>query len=438
MGNLQSTSIRYQANDEIWDWDEGMFREADARLDAFRRVKMEKQVNVSQAGIEGSDWHRICFSPSTSFHEWQVPCIHCGVYQVLKMELPEKEGTRYLMQWDKDGSGIRYECPHCGKAMVDSASLKAHFNANGKYVDSVAPAERRTYRWNALAWSPWADLVREYREALEAKRQGVIAPLKSFILKKLAEFWREDESVPIVKPEFFDLDKAATPKDRVRFMTIDTQTDHFWACVREWEPDGSSRLLHWGRALSWSDLLEIQKRFEVQSGEWKALLAWTRSNKRGPRPQIVSRVLIDTGGDRTQDVYDACWNYGWVGLKGTDREDYIHRVSNAAGTKEFTRLVAQQSEILNYESRGAYLPLLLWATTGAKNILANLRDGKGRAWRVPGNIGDDYLKQINSEVKEASGANKWRWRKLGSRANHAWDCEAMQVLAASEAGIFKL
>ncbi len=333
IGRLQGRSIRYMVNDELWQWDDGMFREATARLDAYARFGMEKVVNVSQAGIEGGQWHQICFDKATSFSEWQVPCIHCGAFQVLRMELASKESSRLLMLWDENGGNIRYECQACGKPMEDSASLKAHFNEHGKYADAGPLAVKRTRRWNSLCWTPWAKIVEEYRYALDAKKQGSLEPLKSFIMKRLAEFWREDETIPIIKPEFYDIENTNSPEKSVRFMSVDVQTDHFWCLVREWQADGSSRLLHWSRALSWSELIETQKRFNVSSGEWQALRAWERGGRKGQRPATVSHVVIDTGGDRTQEVYDSCWKFGWIGLKGTDRESYVHRLTNQHGSR---------------------------------------------------------------------------------------------------------
>ena len=435
-GNLQSDSVRNQVNDEVWQWDPGMFKEADARVEAFRRVGMSKQVNISQAGVDGSDWHRICFGAGTSFSEWEVACPHCGVYQVMRMQVADGSSTRYLMKWDDDGGGIRYECPHCGKAMEDSAKLKAHFNASGRYRDHSPLMDRRTRRWNALTWSPWADLVREYREALAAKKMGVLLPLQQFLQKRLAEFWKADDMAPIVRPAFCDDEApAACQSGSIRGMTIDTHEHFFPYLIREWESDGASRLLTYGRARNIEELEQIRQRFKVPAADWQGWLRWTRGNRNGPRPSCLSRVMIDTGGHRAQEVYDACWRHGWIGTKGTDKEFYTH--TDAKG-RQSTRLVAPQSEILNYESKGSYLPLLLLASTGAKDILANLRDGKGRPWRAPATIGEAYLREINSEAKELVGPGKWRWKQIGQRNNEAWDLEYMQVVIASEAGIFKL
>lgn len=47
---------------------------------------------------------------------------------------------------------------------------------------------------------------------------------------------------------------------------------------------------------------------------------------------------------------------------------------------------------------------------------------------MPDDIEDDYLAQMESEhrVKENG---KWRWKQIGNRPNHLWDCECMQVAA---------
>lgn len=437
IGNLQANSIRYQGNDELWEWEDGMFKQADARIEAFRRAGMSKQVNASQGGIWGSEWHRICFAPATSFSEWHQPCPHCGKFQVLKMEQDIDGKKEYLLQWDKDASRIWYVCPFCAQSFEDTAKTKALFINEGKYITEGELKKHRTRRWNALYWSPWETLVAEYREAIEAKKLGVISPLKTFLLKRMAEFWQEDDSTPIIQPATFDMATTIDNGQGRRFLAIDVQKDHLWCLVREWQPDGSSRLLHWSRALTFGDAHEIAKRFAIPEGEWQALWRWERDGKQGKAPSTVSRVLIDTGGDRTQDVYDACWRFGWIGLKGTDREHFMHTFNTKSGRAEAPLLYEQKDTVLNYESRGSMLPLLQWATTGAKNILQNLRDGNGARWEVPRNIGHDYMRQINSEAKEQAGG-KWRWKKIGSRANHAWDCETMQVLAAHMNGIFKI
>jgi phage terminase large subunit GpA-like protein len=439
IGNLQGNSIRYQGNDELWEWEDGMFKQADARIEAFRRAGMSKQVNASQGGIWGSEWHRICFSPAASFSEWHQPCPRCGTFQVLKMEKDIDGKKEYLLQWDKDASRIWYVCPFCSQSFEDTAKTKALFINEGKYVTEGELKKHRTRRWNALYWSPWETLVAEYREAIEARKNNLMTPLKTFILKRMADFWQDDDSSPIIQPSTFDIEGALSNGQGIRFLTVDVQKDHLWCLVREWQRDGSSRLLHWGRALSFSDAHEIAKRFEIKEANYREALERQRKGVPMTTAEVIqllgSGVAVDTGGDRTQEVYDACWRYGWIGLKGaSDKREYFkHRETHGGKEIEFQSLRDQTNSILNFESRGSWLRFWIWATVGAKNILSNLRDGKSHRWEVPKNIGHDYMRQINSEVKEDG-----KWIRLGSRANHAWDCESMQIPLASEAGIFKL
>ena len=49
---------------------------------------------------------------------------------------------------------------------------------------------------------------------------------------------------------------------------------------------------------------------------------------------------------------------------------------------------------------------------------------------MPDDIDDDYLAQMESEIRVKDNG-KWRWKQVGDRPNHYWDCEAMQVVAAA-------
>ena len=73
-----------------------------------------------------------------------------------------------------------------------------------------------------------------------------------------------------------------------------------------------------------------------------------------------------------------------------------------------------------------------WSNLNCKDILARLRRNqrpeKGATWEVPDDIDDDYLAQMESEHRVKDGG-KWLWKQIGSRPNHLWDCEAMQVVA---------
>ena len=74
-----------------------------------------------------------------------------------------------------------------------------------------------------------------------------------------------------------------------------------------------------------------------------------------------------------------------------------------------------------------------WSNLNVKDILSRLRRNqnpeKGPTWEVPDDIDDDYRSQMESEHRVNLNGT-WRWKQIGQRPNHYWDCECMQVVAA--------
>ena len=72
--------------------------------------------------------------------------------------------------------------------------------------------------------------------------------------------------------------------------------------------------------------------------------------------------------------------------------------------------------------------------------LAKHRGGHAAAWEIPDDAGNDWHVQISSEIKKDIIAKVTkqvvrRWVKIGSRPNHLWDCETMQICAALIKGV---
>jgi hypothetical protein len=49
---------------------------------------------------------------------------------------------------------------------------------------------------------------------------------------------------------------------------------------------------------------------------------------------------------------------------------------------------------------------------------------------VPDDIEDDYLAQLESEQRVKEKGN-WMWKQIGSRPNHLFDAECLQVVGAT-------
>jgi hypothetical protein len=83
---------------------------------------------------------------------------------------------------------------------------------------------------------------------------------------------------------------------------------------------------------------------------------------------------------------------------------------------------------------------VFFANEGGKDILAKHRGGHSATWEIPDDAGVDYHTHINSEIKKdvIQKVTKQiirRWCRIGSRANHGWDCEVMQIVAALIKGV---
>src|SRR5438045_2587593 len=96
--------------------------------------------------------------------------------------------------YDKDGSAatVRFVCPLCGHKHANTAQTRAVWNPGGEYINPITgevfdkenPPTEVTFRWHSLIDYPWAELVKEWLGAQEAKHVGNFAPLVNFLQKR--------------------------------------------------------------------------------------------------------------------------------------------------------------------------------------------------------------------------------------------------------------
>jgi len=214
-----------------------------------------------------------------------------------------------------------------------------------------------------------------------------------------------------------------------RFMTIDRQRDHFWAVVRAWKSDGSSRLLWAGKVLTVDGLREIQLRMKVinnhtfQDAQYDTFAVYcdcVRFDSNGGRPYLPNglRHKLD----------------GWIALHGSGESGFtIHpRVG-----RPIKSIFSRPGEA---DGGGGKARYFFFSNEGTKDILARYRGGHASAWEIPDDAGLDYHTQINSEIKKDTIAKLTkqvvrRWIKIGNRPNHLWDCEVMQIIPALIKGV---
>lgn len=432
--NLQSRSIRWLIGDETWQWPNGHMQQAEARVTAFGWLG--KCIFLSQGGTENDDTHRKF--ETTDMREWEFKCPKCGKYQPYKWS---------NIEWDKnyrDGEGrmdfakvrssVRLVCEFCKHEIADSDANRKLLNSSAKFVpqNPNAPATKAGFHWNSLASMSWGKLAEMYLRAKESCRRGDLEDLKNFYQKRLALPWgdlEEDFTLDISPSGYrmgddWESEAAVGAKGailppphenknrvRLRFLTVDVQMDHFYAVVRSWACDASSRLVYCAKLQTWEDVEILQNRF-------------------GVFPQLV---FVDAGYS-TFEVYRNCAKHNWTALMGDGRRDFPHRV-NGKITQRFYS-TARHPLVSDRKCRMHY-----WSNLGIKDTLARLRSNRnpdeGSTWEVPSDVPEEYLKMLDSEQRVKKG-NSWEWRQIGKRPNHYWDCEAMQVCAAYMMKLFRV
>lgn len=432
--NLQSRSIRWLIGDETWQWPNGHMQQAEARVTAFGWLG--KCIFLSQGGTENDDTHRKF--ETTDMREWELKCPKCGKYQPYKWS---------NIEWDKnyrDGGGqidfakvrssVRLVCEFCKHEVADSDANRKLLNSDAKFVpqNPNAPTTKAGFHWNSMASMSWGELAEMYLRAKESCRRGDLEDLKNFYQKRLALPWgdlEEDFTLDISPSGYrmgddWESEAAVGTKGailppphesknrvRLRFLTVDVQMDHFYAVVRSWACDASSRLVYCAKLQTWEDVEILQNRF-------------------GVFPQLV---FVDAGYS-TFEVYRNCAKHNWTALMGDGRRDFPHRV-NGKITQRFYS-TARHPLVSDRKCRMHY-----WSNLGIKDTLARLRSNQnpdeGSTWEVPSDVPEEYLKMLDSEQRVKKG-NSWEWRQIGKRPNHYWDCEAMQVCAAYMMKLFRV
>jgi phage terminase large subunit GpA-like protein len=421
MNSLQSKSIRWGIGDEVWRWAKGLVEE-------FRRRTHDRWnsrlVLVSQAGVEGDEFHGACVAGQRMELCWRCSCGSENLWRWGDVKWDEQKNADGEMDWKATGESVRMECPACSVVFSDNVQNRRKLSNTSFYRETPAPfvPQKITFHFPAHAvwWIPWRKLVTEWIAANIAKHRGDTEPLKQFLQKRLAEFWKEEESTPwgaltgagYTKAEYAS--GQQWPGELMRLLTVDVQRDHFWVVCRAWKADGSSRLLSECRAVTFDGVRALQEQYGVKD----------------------AYVLVDAQW-MTGPVYDACAKFGWTSLHGHQKSSfniYQKRNGKMRPTAHFYSSLQTVIAPGGGRARTGY-----WSNEKIKDALALLRTGKGAAWETPDDASPEYAAQIDSEMKKEvvdkkTHAVSLRWVKI-KNDNHFWDCECLQVCGAMMLGV---
>lgn len=410
--NLQRRSIRWLIGDETWRWPQGNMAEAQARVTAFGWLG--KCIFCSQGGIEGDDTDRLF--RTTDMREWEFQCPHCGTRQPFQWQQVRWAKDCQLADDEYDYQRVRdtvhLVCSSCGHEFEDTDETRRRLNASAVFVplNPRAARENRGYHWNSLATMSWGALAEMYLRAKVAAKKGDNSLLAQFYQKRLGLPWNEFTEDFTIEQSLADYamddvwaEETSIGGIPVRVLTVDVQKDHFYCVIRSWAANGASRLLHCERLYSWDALEGLRLRFGVSP----------------------SLTFLDCG-YKTFEVYAKCAEHGYYALMGDRRSTYVHKGKNG---KSVLRYYSPKRRVS--VSRDRVASMFYWSNLNIKDCLARLRKNtEGSTWEVPRDAPQDYLDMLDSE-RRVFERGRWLWKQVQNRANHYFDCEAMQVAAAT-------
>ena len=417
VSNAQEKSVQHLFLDECWTYSD-LIQQFKRRLhDRWNgKTVLVTQAHESPHALDaewtaGRQW------------EWVHDCPGCR-----KMVRPSWLDIKYDDAKREDGTwhwagvvaSVRHECPHCGHRTDDTTaarralSMASYWHAEGGQ-EYIAGHVSRWIPAFSVWWIKWSDLVLQWLMAHESKQNHQLQPLKDFRLQRLAQVWTDELDLPVVTLEAanYELHHYAKGEkidgEAARMMTIDVQKDHFWIVVRAWRSDGTSRLIWCGKLHSTEELKMLQTKLQVAH----------------------NRVFLDAGGIYNSRVLDYCARNRWLALMGSQYDSF-----KIKGVRCLYADWEPQAAptVRNHLGKPVDVMRMMWASDSIKDILANLRNIGAPTWEFPKDA-TEYMRHLNSErkiqtVDAATKKTRTRWRQIGSRPNHMWDCEAMQVAVA--------
>lgn len=432
--NLQRRSIRWLIADEAWLFKPGHINEAMSRVKAYGWLG--KVIVTSQGSYEGDEFSEL--HASTDQREWTFECPDCKTRQPFswtQVRYPEgyKKGDEY--DFRLLGSSCTYECCNCKRTWKDSPKSRAEMNASGKFVSMNGNAEKGMvgFHYNSIAVRSWGDLAVRLARAKEAATLfGDEEPRRIWKQKEMAETWSDEpedldqaisasdyrladrwsdeggyvknEQHPrgiLVPPEMIDEAKKQTGFYYLRFLSVDVQNNGFYCLIRSWSLDGRSRLVHWEFVQHWDQIEVMRQKFGVDP----------------------SAVFIDSGFS-TGDVYAQTAKFGYIATKGSAVNEFPWVKVTESGNIPFYRPISRPKKI---QSNGKMTRLFMFSNLVLKDTLFRLRKAKMHSYPV--DAGEEYERQMTSEIRTKSSAGKPEWRVVGNRANHLWDCEVIGLIA---------
>lgn len=427
LGSLQSKSLRWVFGDEVWLWKPGMVAEYEKRDHDRWNSRL---VLVSQGAEEGSEFSNKW--AETDGRVWSWVCPECGLVQPYDFRQLKYEkvliGSSEQIDYDATGESARMCCANvqaekCEFAFGDDRRVRKQLSEAGVYVPTLQGRDQRIgFHFNALGvyWIDFKKIVAEWVMASERRKLGDSTKHWAFIMKRLAEDKEEADMTDrpeVVLSNYSKETYLAGNKiddEFIRVLAADKQLNHYWISIRAWRRDGSSRLLYEGKALTREAIREKQDAYKVEN----------------------KLVFVDAQYD-TFETYRMCAQEEWTAIHGSKERHFVHPVRAAGRARREHKLFSRlQLASVSSKLKARYL---FFAADRVKDVLFELRQGKGPKWEHPSDTSKEYFRQLDSEEKrevidKTTKQISKRWVKV-KRDNHQWDTETIHTTVALVFGI---
>lgn len=383
----------------------------------------------------------------TDRRQYCLMCPFCNAWQPLAFS-PKEHPTTGQVRWPDgaDPDDIQnlalawYECGYC-QAKIEER-WKDEMILNGKWVPEcedksqaalaafAGPAWRNIvgYHISGLLspWMTWSDIAAEFLRTRHSPDE---------LMNTINSLFGEDWQPKVAETKQSDLESrrgqwvvGQVPTGTLRVTAfVDVQLDHFWYVIRAWGRSKESWKVRSGRLNDWADVEDVILHTEYPMPADEDGKVETRK---------VQRCLIDSG-YRTNEVYEFCRKHRRV----------------CAPFKGSITLTGQhlRATRVDRDTQGRPLKggIILWTANvnyykDELNAAIHTEPGDPGEWHLPERVSDEYLAQMQAEQKipvkdKRTGRMVEKWEKVSERrANHLWDCEVGNRVAADTIRVYLL
>ena len=345
---------------------------------------------------------------------------------------------------------IHVVCPHCSTVIHDTPTNRREMDEGSRYKAMNPGADRmfNSFRWNAFAprWKRWRELFQIYRASVQKAKLGDLAPYVDWVKKQevrtnSGEFPMMDRSTVFISHKW--------PEDieTARFASIDNQAGkqgeapHQWIQVDEFNRNGDSKRLYYGRATSWAECRKITLDYSVQTLD---------------RPQIG----VDCGYN-DKEVYGRCAEWKWIAMKGDDAIQFDHYRTETPGQPQLhwtapysmpwmgNSQIGKASQELSKTARSIIPPGfcmgIFWSNPTIYGYFHALRNGLTvRHYEIPSDFSKDYIDNYGAFVpyietdRKTNTPKRELWKCIKPGSDHPWDTSCQNLTLAILNGFYPL